>query len=64
MKPIMIIAVAIMVYLAMQSTGSATETATNASGCVAQYEAEYSAKWGEMTPLKRAWVGANAAACP
>ena len=64
MKPIMIIAAAIIVYLAMQSTGNATETATSNPGCVAQYQAEYSAKWGEMTPLQRAWVGANAAACP
>jgi hypothetical protein len=63
MKLMMIIAVAAMIYLAMQSAGNAAETATNGPGCVAAYDAEYSAKWGEMTPLQRAWVGANAAGC-
>lgn len=63
---LMVAALAIVAYLWLGGTGNASTTTpagTGNAGCVAQYEAEYSAKWGEMTLLQRAMVGLNAAGC-
>lgn len=63
---LLIAALALAAYLAMQSTGNASTSApvaTNAPGCVAAYEAQYTSRWANMSTLQRAIVGMQAAGC-
>lgn len=64
MKPIMILAILAMMYLALQY-GARPEVVAemrqiDSPGCAEQYRQEYSAEWGNMNQLQRLAVGLQA----
>ena len=61
-----IAALAIAAYMWMGGTGNASTTTPAATGnadCVAQYQAEYSSQWANMSLPPRALKAVNCASC-
>jgi hypothetical protein len=60
---LIITGLALALWLASGVSAQPQQPAPSDAGCVARYEAEYSAQWANMSTLQRALVGLNAAGC-